>query len=178
MLLMACGSKKKSEDIITHKVVKTVPKEPVRMQEYTDVRDVEWLGASYHVAIRREPDDSLGLVKDETGQKFVDNMFTLNVSRADGTIFYGQVFTKEMLAQYLDDNFRKTGIFEGLVFDRAEGDFLIFAASVGHPQTDEYIPLVISLSSSGKISIRRDTQLDTLPESFEDGRSGSDEDGV
>jgi hypothetical protein len=49
------------------------------------------------------------------------------------------------------------------VFDRADGDDLVFGASVGHPQSDEYIPLVIRLTRMGELSIRRDSQMDTPP---------------
>ena len=63
-LLSACGGKKKSEDIIAPKVEKVKPKAPVAMQEYTDERDVEWIGKIYHVAIHRHASDSLPMVKD------------------------------------------------------------------------------------------------------------------
>ena len=159
--LAACGGKKKSEVIIAPKVEKVKPKAPVTMQEYTDERDVEWIGKTYHVAINRRPADSLSMVKDEDGQKYVDNIFTVAVSRSDGSIFFSRSFTKKDLNSYLDDDFRKTGIFEGLVFDKVDGDWLVLAASVGHPQTDEYIPLVIRLSRMGELLIKRDVQMDT-----------------
>ena len=65
------------------------------------------------------------------------------------------------MTQYLDNDFNKTGVFEGLVFDKTDGDWLVFAASVGHPQSDEYIPLIIRLSRMGVLTIARDTQMDT-----------------
>ena len=160
-LLSACGGKKKSDVIITPKVEKVKPKAPIRMQDYTDERDVEWLEKTYHVAINRCPADSLSLVTDENGQKYYDNIFTLAVSRSDGSIFFTRKFDKKALNAYLDDDFRKTGLFEGLVFDKVDGDWLVFAASVGHPQTDEYIPLIIRLSRMGQLVIKRDVQMDT-----------------
>lgn len=160
-VMASCGGKKKSNDIIAPRVVKVKPKAPVRMQEYTDERDVKWLGKTYHVAINRQASDSLPLVKDETGQKFVDNVFTLAVSRADGSVFFSRQFTKQMMGAYLDEDYQNTGIFEGLVFDKVDGDWLVFGGSVGHPQTDEYIPLVIRLSRMGEVVISRDTQMDT-----------------
>lgn len=177
VLLSACGEKKKSDNIIAPRVVEAVPQEPVKMQEYTDERSVDWLGKSYHVAIHRQACDSLPMVKDETGQEFVDNMFSLVVSRADGSIFFNRTFTKKDVVKYVDENYRKSGVFEGLVFDRAEGDDLILAASVGLPQTDEYIPLVIRLSRMGQISIQRDTQMDTSSPS-QDNQKEDDDDGV
>ena len=49
------------------------PQAPIRMQTYTQTKDVVWLGRNYQVEVKRMPDDSLRMVKDETGQKFVDN---------------------------------------------------------------------------------------------------------
>ena len=163
VMLAACGGKKKSEDIIAPRIVKVQPKEPVRMQPYLDEKQVKWIGETYYVTVSRQPSDSLPMVKDETGQKYVDNVFRLTVSRQDGSVFFNRTFTKNSLAQYLDDDFNKTGVFEGVVFDKAEGDYLYFGASVGHPQSDEYIPLVFKLSRMGDLSIRRDTQMDNPP---------------
>ena len=101
------------------------------------------------------------MVKDEIGQQFVDNCITLVVSRQDGSKFYSHKFTKKDFDKYLDDDYRKTGILEGLVFDKTDGDWLEFAASVSHPQTDEYIPLIVRLSRMGELSIKRDSQMDT-----------------
>ena len=47
------------------------------------------------------------------------------------------------------------------MFDKADGDWLEFAASVCHPQTDEYIPLIVRLSRMGELTIQRDSQMDT-----------------
>ena len=117
VMLVACGGKKKSEDIIAPRIVKVQPKDPIRMQPYLDEKEVSWIGKKYFVSVSRQPSDSLPMVKDETGQKFVDNVFRLTVSRQDGSVFYNRTFTKKALTQYLDDDFNKTGVFEGLVFD-------------------------------------------------------------
>lgn len=118
--------------------------------------------------IHRVADDSLAMVEDENGQKFVDNRITLTIKRSDGTVFFKKVFTKSNFNSYLDNDYRKTGILEGLVFDKVEGSAVKFAASVSHPQTDEYIPLVVTISKSGGVSISLDNQLDTSAEEDED----------
>ena len=161
LLLGSCGNKKKNEDIITQRVVKAAPQGPIRMPENLDQRDVSWIGKTYHVAIHRVPADTLSLVKDETGQQFVDNVFMLTVSRQDGSVFFTRKFVKTDFARLVGDDFRRTGILEGFVFDKANGDWLEFGASVGRPQTDEYIPLVVRLSRMGDIDMKVDTQLDT-----------------
>jgi hypothetical protein len=176
LVLTACGGKKKSENIIAPRVEKVKPKAPIQMPEYSDEREVAWIGKTYVVAISRTPSDSLSKVKDENGQEFIDNIFTLTVKRQDGSVFFNRTFTKQSLSTYLDDDYRRTGIFEGLVFDKADGDWLVFGASVGHPQTDEYIPLVIRLSRMGNLVIKRDVQMDT--QNVDTLAQSADEDGV
>ena len=145
--LVACGGKKKSDDIIAPKVEKVKPSEPVKMQEYKDTNYVKWVeGRYYHLTVLRQPCDTLPMVKDETGQKFVDNLFQMTVTRTDGSVFFDRKFTKNSFNKYINEDYQNTGILEGIVFDKVDGDWLVFAASVAHPQTDEYIPLVIKLS--------------------------------
>ena len=47
------------------------------------------------------------------------------------------------------------GALLGIVYVKAEGDYLYFAASVGSPDvtSDEYVPLVLKISRMGSISI-------------------------
>lgn len=176
LVFMACGGKKKSDNIITERAEIPKPQEPVRLQPYSDSRNVSWIGRTYHLDINRQPSDSLPMVKDEIGQQFVDNCITLVVSRQDGSKFYSHKFTKKDFDKYLDDDYRKTGILEGLVYDKTEGDWLEFAASVCHPQTDEYIPLIVRLSRMGEISIKRDSQMDT--NAIEEVKEEKEEEGV
>lgn len=159
-LIASCGQKKQHDDIIVEHVETPKPQAPIRMQDYKDVKDVQWLGKQYQVEVSRTADDSLRMVKDETGQKFVDNRITLKVIRTDGSVFCTKTFTKSAFDSCLDDDYRKTGILEGFVFDKAEGNQLFFAASVCHPQTDEYIPLVVTLSNFGEVGVARDQDLE------------------
>ena len=170
MMLINCGEKKKSDNIIAPKVEQPKLQAPIKMQEYSQTTDVKWLDKNYQVEIRRVPDDSLKMVKDETGQEFVDNRISIRILRADGSVFFSRVFTKAAFDACLDNDYRQTGILEGLVFDKVEGVNLFFAASVCHPQTDEYIPMVVTVSSLGEVGIRRDTDLDT----YGDGTAPSD----
>jgi hypothetical protein len=160
LLLTGCGQKKQQEDIIVQDTEAPKPQAPIRMQDYKDVKDVQWLGKSYQVEVVRKADDSLRMVKDEIGQKFVDNRITLRVMRGDGSVFCTKTFTKGTFDSCLDEDYRKTGILEGFVFDKAEGNQLFFAASVCHPQTDEYIPLVVTLSNFGDVAISRDNTIE------------------
>ena len=58
----------------------------------------------------------------------------------------------------------------GIVLVEPQGDNLVFGASVGSPDalSDEYIPLVLTISRMGDVGIKKDTQLDsTSPEEDE-----------
>jgi len=176
-LLAGCKEKKQTQDIIAPPVEVKKPSAPVRMQSYNDQRDVAWLGKDYKVEIARMPSDSLPLVKDETGQRFVDNRITLVVRRADGSVAISKVFTKASFDAYIDPSYRRSGILEGLVFDEVDGQQLAFAASVSLPQTDEYIPLEVKIDNFGKVEIERDSQMDTNGSGVS-ADDGDDDEGV
>ena len=180
VIAISCGKKKESKDIIVPTVEVVKPKAPISMQPYSQQQEVAWLDKSYQVFINRVADDSLRMVQDETGQKFVDNRITLRVVRADGSVFFKKVFTKATFDAQLDDDYRQTGILEGLVFDKVDGNNLVFAGSVSHPQTDEYIPLVVTVSNFGNVTIKRDDQMDTnsTQEQQPQENQVTDEDGV
>ena len=180
VLAISCGKKKESKDIIVPTAEAVKPKAPIRMQPYDQQQEVEWLEKNYQVIINRVADDSLRMVQDETGQKFIDNRITLRVIRADGSVFFKKVFTKSSFDAQLDDDYRQTGILEGLVFDKVDGHNLVFAGSVSHPQTDEYIPLVVTVSNLGTVAIKRDDQMDTNSTQEQQPQENlvTDEDGV
>ena len=114
------------------------------------------------------------MVKDETGQAFIDNRVKVTISSSDGSVFFNRTFTKASFNSYIDDGFRKNGILEGFVFDKVEGNEVRFACSVSLPQSDEYIPLVLAVTRTGSISIARDTRLDAELEDPEE----TDDSGV
>ena len=160
LITTSCGKKKQHDDIIVQETETPQPQAPIRMQDYKDVKDVQWLGKQYQVEVSRTACDSLAMVKDETGQQFVDNRIVLKVIRQDGSVFCTKTFTKSAFSACLNDDYRKTGILEGFVFDKAEGNHLFFAASVCHPQTDEYIPMVVTLSNFAEVGISKDQQME------------------
>lgn len=161
LVVVSCAKKKQTDDIIVTKTETPKPQGPIRMQSYNQTKDILWLNKNYQIDIKRVADDSLRMVKDETGQQFVDNRITLRIIRADGSVFFSRTFTKAAFDAQLDNDYRQTGILEGIVFDQVDGNHLVFAGSVSHPQTDEYIPLVITVSNFGDVSIKRDDQMDT-----------------
>ena len=158
--VLSCSSKKKRDDSITTKYEKPEIQGPIRTDDYKDTVAFKWLDRDYVCSIERMADDSLPKVKDENGQLFVDNRVRVVISRADGSKFFNREFTKATFNSYIDDDFRKTGILEGFVFDKVEPNEVRFACSVSRPQSDEYIPLILAVTRMGDISIIRDTRMD------------------
>ena len=114
-------------------------------------------------SVVRRPDDSLPVVINEQGDKFVDNSITLRIT-SGGKSIVDKVFTKESFASLVDAKFMKHSILEGLVYDKTTPQGIVYAASVCYPQSDLYIPLSITVSADGKISLAKEELLEDLHE--------------
>ncbi len=160
---VSCKEKQKKDIIITHKQVKPAPRKTQKMSEYEQTRDVEWVGSSYQVVVKRKADASLPLVQVDANTRYYDNTISVRILRKDGTEFFNRTFKKTDFTAYLDHDMQNAGALLGVVFVKAEGDCLFFAASVGSPDvtSDEYVPLVVKISRMGTVSITKDSQLDT-----------------
>ena len=91
----------------------------------------------------------------------------MRILRSDGSEFFSRTFTKADFKPYVDNAYYKDGALLGIVFDKAQGSQLRFAASVGSPDksSDEYVPLVLTVNNQGAVAISRDTEADaTAPE--------------
>lgn len=167
---VSCGEKKETNNIITHKPQKKVKTAPTKMQSFSHKENVEWLGKTYGVEIRREADTSLPMIVDETGNKYYDNHINIKVTRNDGTVFFEKTFSKEDFSSYITEQYTKKSALLGIVIDKTDENNLYFAASVGSPDvlSDEYMPLILSLSRMGSISIKKDTRLDSDTNAEED----------
>ena len=168
----SCKEEKKSTQIIVRKKVEEKVSAVQKMGDYQQNREVEWLEKTYTVSVDFKADPELPLVKDGK-QRYYDNRIRLRILRPDGSEFLNREFTKADFLPYLDNTYGKEGALLGIVLDRAEGDNLLFAASVGSPDksSDEYLPLVMKISRMGNVTIHRDVQLDTsatVPEERED----------
>ena len=73
------------------------------------------------------------------------------------------VSAKQDFASHVNAKYLEKSALLGIVFDRVDGDNIIFAASVGEPDvlSDEYVPLLITISHTGNMTITKDTRLDS-----------------
>lgn len=116
-------------------------------------------GKEYHSAVVRRPDRSLPIVQNEQGEKFVDNSITLRITCGEKLVV-DKVFTKESFGLLVDARFMKHSILEGLVYDKTTPQGIIYAASVCYPQSDLYIPIRLTVTTDGKISMAKEDLME------------------
>lgn len=126
--------------------------EPQYMQTSEVSTSVPVGSREYQSMVIRRADESLPIVSNEAGQKFVDNRITLTVREGSRAVL-DRTFTKADFSSFLSADFQRNGILEGLVFDHAENGNLLYAASVAYPESDLYVPFRITVTPSGGVSI-------------------------
>lgn len=112
----------------------------------------------YRYHIHREAVDSLPQVKDEEGNTYADNVYTLSIER-NGKSFFNKKFAKRNFMHLLSDELRKGGLLDGMMYDSTLPG-LNFAVSVSLPQSDMLEPLLLYIDDNGAMSIKRDTRVD------------------
>lgn len=162
LLVASCNSRSKGgEDVQVLMPDSTVTSAPQRMQVSDAKVTITYKGKEYHSSVVRRPDENLPVVKNEQGEKFVDNSITLRIT-CGGKQIVDKVFTKESFASLVDAKFMKYAILEGLVYDKTTPQGFVYAASVCYPQTDLYVPLRLTVSSEGKILMAKEELLQDL----------------
>lgn len=164
MSLGACKEKKQAEEIVATKYVPKKPGKPVSMQQKLDTQTLKWMGAAYQVEIMRMAVDSLPMVANEIGQKFIDNRIRLSVKRADGSVFFEKSFTKASFMSYLTSDYCRDGLLVDMRFKEVRGNELAFVVTIATPEAtdDEFLPLELSVDKGGGISIKVDNDMDFL----------------
>lgn len=186
MGVISCDEKPKNDIIITKMPPKIeISKNPLQVGNYSQSRQVEWVGSTYTVEVNRQADTTLTIVKDDNGQRYYDNKITVKIIRKDGSEFFNRAFTKKDFDGYVDALYKKNSVLLGIVLDKADEDNIYMAASVGSPDksSDEFVPLIVKISRMGVVSISKDTDLDTSnqepsSDNKTENRDIEDEDGV
>jgi hypothetical protein len=158
MGITACTGNK---DTVKHSDLRVVQKRErveshdiQRMQVSKVEKTITFGGKEYTFLIQRVPNDSLPPVKNDVGEEFADNTITLRVTRGNEKIF-NKTFTKQSFSSLVDSEFMKHAILGGMVFDKTTPQGLVYAASVSYPQTDLYIPVSITITPDGKMSMEK-----------------------
>lgn len=165
----ACGGKKgnKDNESVLVKMDSVDAHGLQRMQTSRSETDIKFKGKEYHSLVSRTPDESLPHVKNEMGDTYVDNKIVLRLTRGDATVV-NKTFTKNDFASVVDAKFLSKSVLEGIVFDKTAPEGIVYAASVCYPQTDLYVPLSITITADGKMSIKK---VDVLEEGLDETAS-------
>lgn len=162
LLSASCSQKKPQDDlVIIHKPAAAKQSKPQKTGDYEKTQTVNWLGERYTLAQKLAAVDSLPLATDGVN-RYYDNRWTLRIIRADGSEFFSRSFGKRDFKQWVDNTYYKNGALLGAVFEKVEGNSLVFAVSVGNPDksSDEYAPLLLKVDKFGNVSISKDTRPD------------------
>lgn len=158
---VSCKEKKQSDDIIIAKYVPETPQAPIKLPVDHRNTQVDWLGKNYEVDITRHAADSLPMLTDESGQKYVDNIIKLQVKRSDKSVFINKSFTKSSFAMYLNEDMRKSGYLENIVLHGIKDDALFFGVVISHPGAeDEFVPLEMLIDRLGGLVVKQGELFD------------------
>lgn len=160
---VSCSEKKKTTDIIASKPVVKASVAPTKMQGYEHTETVSWTGSDFKIQIKRSVDEGASLFTDDNGSKCYENKASLRILRSDGSEFFNKEFTKASFSSCVDNAYLQKSTLLGIAYDRTENDNLIFVASVGCPDqlSDDFIPVILTLSKSGTLSMKKGEDLDT-----------------
>ena len=156
-LLTACGrdGRKDVQILQTQTAAPTLH----RMSDY-HVTDTLRVGSRVYLAtLHREAKDSLGIVEDENGERYVDNFYRLTILRDEAT-FFDRRFTKKDFASLLNADFRRNGILDGFRFRNSQDGKLFFSVCVSYPESDMTTPFVLAIGPDGSYTIEADNALD------------------
>ena len=122
-----------------------------RMQVSKSETDIQFKGKDYHIFLSRTPSDSLPHVNTEMGDEYLDNQIVLKITRGNERVF-SKTFTRKSFASLLDEEFMSKSILEGMVF----------AASISYPQTDLYVPVSITITADGGMSLKKEELMEDV----------------
>ena len=165
LLLVSCKDKKEDQYNIIVPAPDTTEKkkEVLEMSETHQKYIAELDGTKYSIDIVRSPDTTLPKASDEMRNAYYDNIITVRIQGDDGSVLLNKTYRKSDFLPYISGSgLEKSGALLGIVFDKTEDGCLSFAASVGSPDSnsDQYIPLVMTVSKTGSVNITLDTKMD------------------
>ncbi|MCI1647295.1 MAG: DUF4738 domain-containing protein, partial [Bacteroides sp.] len=161
--LIACSSQKKNQtDDIRVLTEDSISANSMQHMPVSDTKIIiNYKGRQYRSAVLREPDEKLSIVVNDQGTQFVDNHISLKLT-CEGKVILDKVFTKDNFSALVDGDFLDNAILESLVYDKTTSQGIQYTASICYPQTDLYIPLSITVTPNGKLSMAKEELIEDL----------------
>lgn len=151
----SCGSTSQKQDNHTRMATthtEETQKGPQRMQTSEVTEEFEYKGKHYQAYVLRRADDKLPMVTNDEEQQFVDNQISVKLS-CQGKNILSKTFTKADFLGLVDAKFAQQAILEGIVFYETNDRGICFAASLGHPESDLYQPIRLTVTPNGQLSL-------------------------
>lgn len=127
-------------------------------------------GTNIRYKIDRQADSTLTAVKDEYGDRYLDNVYTLTLYRGEAS-FFTKRFTKADFASYMTADVQKCTILDGFRFNKRADGKCYFNVCLSEPSSDLSMPFILCVGPDGSYTIEADTTPD-----FEDAED--EEEGV
>ena len=116
-------------------------------------------GSTYTWVIDRKAVDSLGIVEDDMGFRYADNMVKIVVHRNGGLLYSGK-FLKSDVMHSLDHDFYSKSILDGCRFLEAKDGVLIFSLAVSYPESDMSHPFKLHIDSDGHSWVMKSNEIE------------------
>lgn len=162
LLMAGCTGKAVQQDEKQALQIDSVSSAGVQhMQVSRSEQNVKLKGKNYHLFIQRVPADSLPHVNNDMGDTYADNIITLRITRDKGIKVLSRTFTKKDFSSIVGTSkLLSQCILEGMVFDKTTPQGIVLAASISVPQTDLYIPVSITVSPDGKMTMVKEEEIE------------------
>ena len=124
----------------------------------------------YALMINREACDSLGIVTDEMGYRFADNLLKISVKK-NGAVLFARTFKKADFLHLLDTEFAKHSSLDGCRFLQVHEGMVTFSLAVSYPDSDMSRPFKLNIGPDGSYMIVKNDDLEEEynPEGSNDG---------
>ncbi|MCD8079027.1 MAG: DUF4738 domain-containing protein [Bacteroides sp.] len=134
-----------------------------RMQVSATEQTVTYRNKEYLSSVVRVPDESLPVVTNASGDRYVDNKITLDLKlKEGGKQIFAQTFTRQNFSSVVSAEFLSNAILEGMVFDKTTPQGIVYAASLSYPHTDLYVPVAITITADGKMSMVKEDLMEEV----------------
>ena len=161
LVLCACNKKVQSTDSAPEvDKTKKEAENTLHRLPTLHVEDTVTSGSNvYALMINREACDSLGIVTDDMGYRYADNLLEISVKK-NGAVLFNRTFKKKDFLHLLDGEFAKHSILDGCRFLQVHEGMVTFSLAVSYPDSDMSRPLKLNIGPDGCYMIVKNDDLE------------------
>ena len=143
-----------------YRPVTTASRNEVQRMQSLCLQDTLLVGSNkYTWVVERQPCDSLGIIEDEMGDKYAENILKLNVKK-NGNVLLSHTFYKKEFKSLLDKKFYSYSIIDGCRFLYVKEGKIVFSLCLSYPDTDMSRPFHLIIHPDGSYKLEKDDIMD------------------